>query len=520
MLLASQLHNEPTQNHALRRKRLSIVVAVIALTLLWVQPVAAQAIGPVYALPGTLSRVTDRSYDTILTIPNGIQYGLVGQTPDIEARIVQYRSQGANFEVKVWGDRYPAVVEDDLQYIVVSSIEPADAVVPTPAETSAPPTPAPTSEPTAAPTTAPTAQPTPVVPVAVVNAAAVNVRSGPGTDYGSTGTLAAGQTCAVTGRNQASTWWQLSCPGINGWVFGELLALAGPVASVPVMQVAPPPPPVPPANANSWRATYFDNRNLSGNPVLVANVPEIDFNWGTGSPGDGVPADNFSARFERTLDLAYGTYELSVTMDDGARVYVDDALIIDAWNEGGVRTRTNQLVLSGARRFRVEYFEVGEIARIHFSVRLISSSEAWTATYYRGKGFRSPILTRGEPRSNNYRLDYNWGRGSPADGVPVDEFSARWVGTFYFDGGDYRFNAVTDDGIRVYIDGILILDRWLNGYYEVSNVFRGLGAGNHQITVEYYESFGDALVRLWWDRVDGGGGGGGGGGGSGRPRDE
>jgi hypothetical protein len=521
---AGQLELKSTQRVSVNWKRTAALILAVMVVLLAVgQPILAQAVGPVYALPGTLTRAINRSYDTILTIANGTQYGLVGQTPDIEGQIVLYREQGAEFEVKVWGDRYPAASESELEYIVVSSILPAVVVTPTAAPTTeataTPTVAAPTATPVPTATPQPTVAPTPVVPVAVVQAANVNVRGGPGTEYPRVGSLVAGQTCAVTGRNGAASWWQLSCPGVNGWVLGDLLALGGPISTVSVVQTAPPPTPAPPATFFGWRSSFFSNQNLSGNPVLIVDQPEINFNWGTGSPGTGVPVDNFSARFERTLDLTYGTYEVAVTMDDGARVYIDDVLMINAWNAGDARTRSLQVVLSGARRFRVEYFEVGGTAQLQFRVNLISSSEAWTATYHNGIGFGStPILTRGEPRSNRYQLDYNWGRGAPAPGLPVDQFSVRWIGTFNFEGGDYRFNAVTDDGIRVYIDGILILDRWQNGYYDnVTNTFRSLGAGNHQIVVEYYEAYGDALVRVWWERLSSGDGGGGG---SDRPRDE
>jgi hypothetical protein len=261
---------------------------------------------------------------------------------------------------------------------------------------------------------------------------------------------------------------------------------------------------------------------LEGNAVYIADSPNVNFNWGNGSPDPRVPVDNFSARFERTMDFTYGTYEFALTMDDGARLYIDDALIINAWNTASTRTRTAQLALGGSRRMRIEYFENTGNAEVHFTAKLISSSEAWTASYFNGRGFgTNPILTRGEARSASRQLDYNWGRGAPAPGVPVDNFSARWVGTFSFEGGDYRFNAITDDGIRVFIDGILILDRWQDGFHDnVTNTFRNLGPGNHQIVVEYYEYVGDARVSVWWERIGSSGGGGGGGGNSGRPRDE
>src|SRR5688572_5259768 len=94
---------EARRSHLRLRALFGSSVAILVMVLLWVQPVAAQAVGPVYALPGTLTRAFNLPYDTILTTANGAQYGLAGQTPDIEAQIVQYRSQGEDFEVKVWG---------------------------------------------------------------------------------------------------------------------------------------------------------------------------------------------------------------------------------------------------------------------------------------------------------------------------------------------------------------------------------------------------------------------------------
>ena len=168
------------------------------------------------------------------------------------------------------------------------------------------------------------------------------------------------------------------------------------------------------------------------------------------------------------------------------------------------------MVLTGSKQFRVDYFEATGNAQITFNVSLISSSEAWQAIYYKDK-FGTQVLARGEPRSGSRQLDYNWGRGSPADGIPVDWFSARWIGTFNFEGGDYKFHATVDDGVRVYIDGILLIDQWTNGFHnDITNTFLGLGAGNHQVTVEYYETQGDALIQVWWERVTGDGGGGGG----------
>jgi PA14 domain len=130
----------------------------------------------------------------------------------------------------------------------------------------------------------------------------------------------------------------------------------------PTSEPAPPPPPP----ADPFAAQYFDNRELSGAPVLARNDDAIDFDWGGGTPGDGVPADNFSARWTRTKAYAEGTYRFAVTGDDGIRVLVDGAEVIDGWFYQAPTTYTADVPLSeGQHTVVVEYFEHtgGAVAR-------------------------------------------------------------------------------------------------------------------------------------------------------------
>ena len=76
--------------------------------------------------------------------------------------------------------------------------------------------------------------------------------------------------------------------------------------------------------------------------------------------------------------------------------------------------------------------------------------------------------------------------------------SARWRGEFEFDEGNYFFRATADDGVRVYLDGLMIIDQWRDGYKDVSNRFVGVGEGLHTVEVEYYERSGQAVMKLWW----------------------
>ncbi|MBN1399463.1 MAG: hypothetical protein JXA74_01425, partial [Anaerolineae bacterium] len=107
-----------------------------------------------------------------------------------------------------------------------------------------------------------------------------------------------------------------------------------------------------------WRAEYFNNRELSGDPRIVRNESQISFDWGDGSPAKEIERNRFSARFSRELNLIAGPYRVRAEGDDGFRVYIDDTLVIDRWEEGPVRAEQVDLTLDkGIHKVRVEYFE-------------------------------------------------------------------------------------------------------------------------------------------------------------------
>jgi hypothetical protein len=81
-----------------------------------------------------------------------------------------------------------------------------------------------------------------------------------------------------------------------------------------------------------------------------------------------------------------------------------------------------------------------------------------------------------------------------------DYWSARWQGEFPFDSGNFVFRANVDDGIRIYLDGLLVIDQWRDGYKETNNRVIGIGSGRHTIVVEYYERTGNASIEVWWYR--------------------
>ena len=118
----------------------------------------------------------------------------------------------------------------------------------------------------------------------------------------------------------------------------------------------------------------------------------------------------------------------------------------------------------------------------------------WQASYWNNTTLSGPPVLNQEERS----LDYAWGVGSPHPSVNSDNFSARWARYIDVTSGDYTFTAVSDDGIRVRIDGDLIIDAWWDHSATQFTGTKSLGAGHHLVEVEYYEKSGDAVAKLSW----------------------
>ena len=98
-------------------------------------------------------------------------------------------------------------------------------------------------------------------------------------------------------------------------------------------------------------------------------------------------------------------------------------------------------------------------------------------------------------------VNFDWGSGSPAPAVHADSFSARWTGQVRAQaGGAYTFSTVSDDGVRLWVNGQKVVDNWtLHGPTTNTSAAVTLAAGQkYDIKLEYYEHTGGAVARLLW----------------------
>lgn len=132
----------------------------------------------------------------------------------------------------------------------------------------------------------------------------------------------------------------------------------------------------------------------------------------------------------------------------------------------------------------------------------------WSATF-----FASTDLTGASASASGVSaINFNWGTGSPnINGVTItgcpssptctDNFSVRFTSSQTFSAGTYQFVVAADDTVRVLIDGGIALDKFnsSSGRPLTTDTFNvNLTAGIHNITVEYNEFIGEAIIQVQW----------------------
>ena len=99
---------------------------------------------------------------------------------------------------------------------------------------------------------------------------------------------------------------------------------------------------------------------------------------------------------------------------------------------------------------------------------------------------------------NSANIDFAWEFSGPGGGIIKDNFSARWQGSFPFENSTYTFSVIGDDGIRLYVDNVLLINEWRDQGQTTFKKDILLSSGNHTIKVEYYENSGGARAQASW----------------------
>jgi glucose/arabinose dehydrogenase len=230
-------------------------------------------------------------------------------------------------------------------------------------------------------------------------------------------------------------------------------------------------------NSNYIDPIYTYNHNGSGKSVTGGA-----FYHGTAYPNsyqDKYFFGDYTAGFIRTLDQSSNT-----ATDFGTSVL----------------TPVNMKLGPDGLMYYVS-IAAGKVFKIQYSANGGPSVPVGTGTglygnYFNGKDTSgTPALSRVDSTIN-----FDWGTGSPAPVINNDQFSARWSGQVQAQYSEpYTFTVRADDGVRLTVNGQVVVDKYVDQpATDTSGTINLIAGQKYNIQLDYFESYGNAVSQLLW----------------------
>ncbi|MHC4706552.1 MAG: PA14 domain-containing protein, partial [Planctomycetota bacterium] len=204
------------------------------------------------------------------------------------------------------------------------------------------------------------------------------------------------------------------------------------------------------------KGEYFNNIDLSGTPVLTRIDPGVDLDLGAESPGSGVSADGWSARWTADLEIIVpDTFTFAVNCQDGTRLWIDDKLIINQWVMPTVTSKYYSVPIyleKGVHSLRLEYFDSAGDA-----VEQLSWATPTMAEEIIPAGPLQPPFRANSPNPSNGSVDVKqttiltWNAGEAAashevyfgtDASALEAKGSQALGSESYDPGQLEWNTV------------------------------------------------------------------------------
>ncbi|HEX3148174.1 MAG TPA: glycoside hydrolase family 44 protein [Gemmataceae bacterium] len=129
---------------------------------------------------------------------------------------------------------------------------------------------------------------------------------------------------------------------------------------------------------------------------------------------------------------------------------------------------------------------------------MVDPRHGLTAVYFNNMNFSGYQVSKLTPQIN-----FNWGVQGPVPGIAGKQFSARWTGQILAgQSGLYRFRTMTDDGVRLWVNGNMLIDHWKGGgrRTKTSGDIAFLAGEKYDIQMDFFENRGAAMAKLLWRR--------------------
>ncbi|MGF1979824.1 MAG: PA14 domain-containing protein [Nostoc sp. CmiSLP01] len=270
-------------------------------------------------------------------------------------------------------------------------------------------------------------------------------------------------------------------------------------------------------NGNGLKGEYFDNADFT-NLKVSRTDSKVDFKWGSGSPDPLIGADTFSARWTGQVEAKYSeTYNFYTTSDDGVRLWVNNQLLIDKFVNQGSTEHTGSLALVAGQKYdiKLEYFDntYSALSQLSWSSssqakEIIPQSQLYSQAStpvgngngLKGEYFDNADLTNLKVSRTDSKVDFKWGSGSPDPLIGTDTFSVRWTGQVEAKYSEtYNFYTTSDDGVRLWVNNQLLIDKFVNqGNTEHTGSLALVAGQKYDIKLEYFDNTYSALSQLSW----------------------
>ena len=190
-----------------------------------------------------------------------------------------------------------------------------------------------------------------------------------------------------------------------------------------------------------------------------------------------------------------------------AEFYVDNQLSYTDVNSsghyhyGGAHNLWNTTALADGPHTAkiVVYDTAGQTGFIQVNVTINNGgtplSPGLKGEYFDNSNFTGTRIVRYDPTVN-----FAWGTGAPIAGIAADTFSVRWTGSILAPAtGTFSFYTTTDDGVRLWVNGQSLINRWIDqGPTEWSGSIALEGGKSYNLQLDYYDNVGNAAASLSW----------------------
>jgi fibronectin type 3 domain-containing protein len=251
------------------------------------------------------------------------------------------------------------------------------------------------------------------------------------------------------------------------------------------------------------KGEYYNTKDLSGALALSRTDATVDFNWALASPGTGVNTDGWSARWSGQVQAPVtGSYTFSTTSDDGVRLWVNGALVINNWTDHASAVNNSAAIaLTAGVKYDIhmEYYDStsNAVAKLHWSYPGQSDVAIPTSQLYTNEALATIATTATAPTIDG-TVDTVWGNAPSYNVANVafgtissaadltSGYKALWDATNLYVLVDVTDDVKTNDSTSVYDDDCI--EFFVDGNNSKGTIYDGAN------DIQWAFGWGDAAV--------------------------